>query len=160
MSKLFATAGSQVFIGTAAMAFAGVDLVQADFAGVSWTKIGGTTDIGRVGDAAQLVSSDQVESARTRKIKGTRNAGSQQLVCDLDYSDPGQIALVAAEKTAHSYPIRMVFNDAPAGGTPSERLYIAYVLTAEEQLGGPNNVMQLQATLEIDSNIVRISAAA
>jgi hypothetical protein len=159
MSKLFATAGSKLYIG-AAKAFAGTDLVAADFNAEAWTEIKGTTDLGSLGDSAQLITSDQVGSGRTRKLKGTRNAGSMQVVTDLDYSDAGQLALVAAEKSKDSFAFRLVFNDAPTGGTPSERLFIAYVLSAAEQHGGANTVQQLQSTLEIDSNIVRVSAAA
>lgn len=159
MSKTFATAGSQIYIG-GAKAFAGTDLIASDFSGESWTKITGTTDLGSFGDTAQLVTSDQVESSRTRKLKGTRNAGSMQLNADLDYGDAGQLAVVAAEKTKDSYAFRVVFNDAPTGGTPSERLFVAYVMNVTEQLGGPNSVMQQQSTLEIDSNIVRVAASA
>ena len=152
MSRLFATAGSKLFIG-AAMAFAGTDLVASDFNSQSWTEVKGTTDLGQIGDTAQIITSSQVGSGRDRKIKGTRNAGQMQVMVDLDYSDPGQLALVAAEKTSNSYAFRLVMNDAPAGGTPSERFFVAFVASAAEQLGQANSATQLQASLEIDSNI-------
>ncbi|WAJ30956.1 hypothetical protein [Antarcticirhabdus aurantiaca] len=158
MSKMFATAGSILEIGPE-MAFDGDDLVAADFTSSTWTEVGGTTDLGTAGDTAQLITSDQVARARTRKAKGTRNAGSMQVMCDLDYSDAGQLALIAAEKSPRSFAFRITFNDAPGGGTPSRRMFIAYVMSTAENLGGANSVQQLQATLEIDSNIVRVAAA-
>tara|TARA_R110002020_G_scaffold5179_4_gene21925 strand:- start:9534 stop:10013 length:480 start_codon:yes stop_codon:yes gene_type:complete len=159
MSKLFATAGSRLYIG-GVKTFAGTDFVASDFSAESWVEVTGTTDLGALGDTAQLISSDQVNSGRTRKLKGTKNAGSMQVVADLDYSDAGQLALIAAEKTKDSYAFRLVFNDAPSGGTPSERLFTAYVMSASEQMGSANTVQQLQTTLEIDSNIARVAAAA
>lgn len=159
MSHLFATAGSKLFIG-AAKAFNGTDFTASDFTSgsPSWTEIGGTTNLGGTGDTAQLITSQQVGSGRDRKLKGTRNAGSMQVVADLDYADPGQIALIAAEKEKESFAFKLVFNDAPAGGTPSVRYFVAFVMSAAEQFNEANSVTQLNATLEIDSNIVRVAA--
>lgn len=158
MSHLFATAGSLLHIG-AAKAFNGTDFTASDFTGESWVEVGGTTNLGSAGDTANLITSDQIARARTRKLKGTRNAGSMEVVCDLDYADAGQLALIAAEKTSHSYAFKVTFNDAPAGGTPSVRYFVALVMSAGEQYDEANSVMKLNATLEIDSNIVRVAAA-
>jgi Phage tail protein. len=158
MSRLFATAGTKLFIGDA-MAFDGDDLVASDFTGASWTEVKGTTNLGAAGDTSELITSNQIGSARTRKLKGTRNAGSMTVVCDLDYGDPGQLALVAAEKAKETYAFKLEFNDAPEGGTPSQRLFVALVMSASEELNEANSVMSLNATLEIDSNIVRVAAA-
>lgn len=161
MSHLFATAGSKLYIGPA-KAFSGTDFTATDFTTGSptWTEIGGTTNLGSAGDTSELVKSNQINSARTRKLKGTRDAGSMQVVCDLDYADPGQIAVIAAEKAKETYGFKIVFNDAPAGGTPSERYFVALVMSASEQWDEANSVMKLNATLEIDSNIVRVAATA
>lgn len=159
MSRLYATAGSKLYIGPA-KAFNGTNFVASDFNSIAWTEIGGTTNLGAAGDTAQLITSDQINSARTRKLKGTKNAGSMAVVCDLDSADPGQIALIAAEASKDSFPFRLVFNDAPIGGTPSERLFVAFVMSSSEELNEANNVMKLNATLEIDSNIVPVPAAA
>ncbi len=158
MSYLFATAGSLLHIG-AAKAFSGTDFTASDFTAESWVEVGGTTNLGSAGDTANLITSDQIARARTRKLKGTRNAGSMEVVCDLDYADAGQIALIAAEKTPHTYAFRITFNDAPAGGTPSVRYFVALVMSTAEQYDEANSVMKLNATLEIDSNIVRVAAA-
>lgn len=160
MSNLFTTAGMKVEIGTAPMAFTGTDFTAADFTSATWTEIGGHTNLGSIGDTAELITSNQIAQARTRKAKGVRNAGSMELVCDLDYADPGQIALIAAEKTIHAYPFKLTLNDAPAGGTPSLRYFVALVMSQSEQYDEANSVMKLNATLEIDSNIVRVAAAA
>lgn len=160
MSHLFATAGAKLFIGPA-KSFAGTDFVESDFTTGSptYTEIQGTTNLGTLGDNAELITSNQIAVARTRKLKGVRNAGSMQVVCDLDYADPGQLAAIAAEKTDATYAFKLQFDDAPAGGTPSIRYFTALVMSASEQLDEANNAMKLNLTLEIDSNIVRVAAA-
>ncbi|ALK09500.1 phage tail tube protein [Blastochloris viridis] len=158
-ARLFATAGSKLFIGPA-KAFTGTDFTASDFTSTTWTEIGGTTNLGATGDTAELITSTQISDARVRKMKGTRNAGSATIVCDVSYDDPGQLALIAAEKTEDSYAFKLQFNDAPAGGTPSIRYFVALVMGASEELNEANNIAKLNVTLEIDSNIVRVAAAA
>jgi hypothetical protein len=161
MSHLFATAGSKLCIG-AAKAFTGTDFTDTDFTTGSptWTVIGGTTNLGSAGDTSELITSNHIAEARTRKLKGVRNAGSMQVVCDLDYADAGQLAVIAAEKTKETYAFKLEFNDAPVGGTPSARYFVALVMSAAEQWDEANNVMKLNITLEVDSNIVRVAATA
>lgn len=158
MSNLFATAGAKLHIG-AALAFTGTDFTTSDFSGQSWVEVKGLTNLGSAGDSAELVTSNQIGISRTRKLKGSRNAGSMQIVADLDYADAGQLALIAAEKTDKAVAFKVIFDDAPTGGTPSERYFVALVMSAGEQWNEANSVMALNATLEIDSNIVRVAAA-
>lgn len=159
MSLLLTTAGMKFYIG-AAMTPPNEDVALADFASVSWTEIKGTTNHGTMGDTSEVATSPQIGRARVRKAKTVRNAGTVQLVADLDSSDPGQIALIAAEKTKHAYPFKIEFDDAPPpNGTPSERYFIAFVMSASEAYESATDVVKLNATLEVDSNIVRVIAA-
>ena len=158
MSGLFVTAGSTVHIG-GAKAFTGTDFTSSDFSGETWVEGGGLTNLGGVGDTSELITSEQISRNRTRKAKGTRNAGSMELMFDIDYADAGQLAFIAAEKAKESYAIKVTFNDAPSGGTPSERYFVALVMSAREQYDEANSVMKLAVTLEVDSNVVRVVAA-
>jgi hypothetical protein len=158
MSILLATANTKLSIGTA-LASDGTDFEATDFSSIAWKEIGGTTNLGSAGDTSQLGTSDQIAVARTRKYKGVRNAGSMEVVCDLDIADEGQLALIAAEKTRDSYAFKVAFDDAPSGGTPSIRYFAAFVMSASESMDGANDHVQLHATLEIDSNIVKVAAA-
>ena len=155
---IFATAGAKLHIGGAMSADYTADLDAEDFNGESWVEIAPLESIGSVGDSAEQISFDAIGNARRHKLKGTRDAGTMEVVAAIYYSDAGQIALLAAEKTAHSYAFRLVFNDAPPGGTPSERLFVAKVMSASEALDTANNVMKLNATLAVDSNVVRVAA--
>lgn len=160
MSALFATAGAKIYIGPAKV-FSDTDFIATDFTtGLpTYTEIGGTTNLGSFGDISELITSNRVAAERTRKAKGTRNAGAMQIISDLDYADAGQLALIAAEKVRETYSFKVEFNDAPSGGTPSIRYFVALVMSSGEQLDEANSVMKLNTTLEIDSNIVRVAAA-
>lgn len=155
---IFATNGAKLFIGGTENQKS-TDFVAADFTGETWVEIGETENLGSVGDTAAEITFDGIASNRTRRLKGTRNAGTMDVVCGIDYADAGQIALIAAEKTAHDYAFRIVLNDAPIGGTPSERMFIAKVASVAEALDAANNVMKLNSTLWVNSNVVKVNAA-
>jgi hypothetical protein len=158
MSLLLITAGSTFHIG-AALAFQNTDFTAADFTSQDWTPIDGLTNLGTAGDSAELVTSNQIGSKRVRKGKGVRNSGTMEVVVDLNPSDPGQLAMIAAEKTRNSFAFKLAFDDAPSGGTPSTRLFTAFVMSAAEAYDEANSVMKLNFTLEVDSNFVRVPAA-
>lgn len=156
---IYATAGSKVYIGQAKAAQT-ADFVAADFNGQSWVEIGWLDNIGAFGDESSEVTFDAIGKNRTQKLKGVRNAGNMELSAAIDYTDPGQIAVRAAETSPNDFAIRVDFNDKPSGGsTPSKRYFVAKVMTAREVLDGANNVSKLSVTLAIDSNVVRVNAA-
>lgn len=155
---IYATNGAKFYIG-AAITVKPVDFVLADFTSQSWTEIGEVEGLGSLGDTSQEVISDVIGRSRTQKIKGTRNSGNMEVVCAIDYADAGQLALIAAEKTRYSFAFKLVLNDAPPGGTPSERYFIAIVGSAVEAFDVANNVMKLNVSLWVNSNVVRVNAA-
>jgi len=156
---LFAAAGSKVYIG-GAKASTSTDFVASDFDSETWTEIDGLENIGTFGDAAQTITSSLINRGRDVKQKGTRNAGTMDLIVALNYADAGQLALIAAEKSPNEYAFRVDFNDAPEGGSPSQRFFVGLVMSASEELGEANNTIKLNASLEINSNIVRVAASA
>jgi hypothetical protein len=159
MTVLTVNAFTKAFIGPA-KAFLGTDFTLTDFTTGSpvWAEIKGLTDLGAVGDSAELISSNQLGVGRTRKAKGVRNAGSMAIICDQDLTDSGQLALVAAEKTRNSYMFKIELDDEPSGGTPSLRYFVAFVMSATEGFNDASQTVKLNATLEVDSNIVRVAA--
>lgn len=152
---IFTTAGASFFIGTAIDSKA-VDFTESDFKSQTWTQVNRVENYGSFGDTADEVTFNDVGKNRVEKLKGTRNAGNMEIVVGVDYSDEGQKALRAAERTIYDYAFRVVFNDAPVNGSPSERLFIAKVMSTSEEMNEANNVVKLKVTLGINSNIVRI----
>lgn len=125
MSDLFAVAGAKIYIGAAAMAAPTVDVTETNFAAVSWTEIADWTQCGQIGDTAALITTQVISRGRDVKQKGTRNAGSMQNVFAINSSDPGQIAVIAAEKTANNYPFKIEWDDAPGAVSFSATITIA-----------------------------------
>jgi hypothetical protein len=158
---IFATNGSKLYIG-GAMASTSADLTLSSFSGQSanWEEIGEAEGLGSLGDTATEIDITTLNDNRTKRLKGSRSAGTMELVCGIDYADAGQLALIAAEKTDDEYAFKLVLNDAPAGGTPSERYFVALVGSTTEAFDAANQVMKLTASLWVNSNIVRVNAAA
>lgn len=155
---IYATAGAKLYIGAAKSAKS-TDFLAVDFAGETWTEIKEVEGLGSVGDTATAVEFTSLADGRKRKLKGTRDAGTMELVIGIDPTDAGQTALVAAEKTIFDYAFKIVLNDAPFAGTPSERYFIAKVMSVAEQFDQADNVMKLNASLGVNSNVVRVNAA-
>ena len=157
---IYATNGAKLFVG-GPLAAKGSDFVIADFSSQTalWKEVGETEGLGTVGDTAAEISFDSISAGRTRRLKGTRNAGTMEVVCGIDYEDEGQQALIAAEKTIHDYAFKLELNDAPVGGTPSERYFVAKVASVAEALDTANSVMKLNTSLWVNSNVVKVDAA-
>ncbi|SFP62769.1 phage tail tube protein [Tranquillimonas alkanivorans] len=155
---IFATNGAKLYISDSAQNTEPADATT--YGALTWTEIKEVESLGSFGDTAEEITFTSISDARTRKVKGARNAGTLEVVMGQDYSDAGQAALIAAEKEIHDYAFKVVFNDAPDGGTPSERYFIAKVGSASEALDTANSVMKLNVSLLVDSKITRVDAAA
>lgn len=110
--SLYATAGIKLFIG-GAVAQKTADFVVGDFASQAWVQITGMESMGNLGDSAQAVTIDLIDEGRTKTLKGTRSAGTMEVVCASDNSDDGQVAAIAAEKTAFDYAFKVELTDKP-----------------------------------------------
>lgn len=155
---VYTSAGMKVFIGGTKNQKS-ADFVLADFAEETWLEINEVEAAGQVGDTSEAVNFTALSDNRARTLKGPRSAGTMEIVCGIDPADPGQLSAIAAEKAIHDYAFKLVFNDAPAGGTPSERYFIAKVMSQSEQYDQANNVMKLNISLGVNSNVVRVAAA-
>lgn len=154
---LFATAGMKIEIG-GQKSMKSVDFTEADFDAEDWTEITGHENLGQLGDASEEITQELIGEARMKRLKGTRSSPPMELILAINYDDDGQQEIIAAEKTPNDYAFRLTFNDAPPDGTPSERMFIAKVASVTEQFDTANNVMKLNATLWVNSNVVRVDA--
>lgn len=157
---LYPVSGCKIFIGGVVQEKS-VDWVAGDFTSQTWVEISKWTQMGQIGDSAQLITSDIIAEGRTKKAKGTRNAGSMQNVFNVDALDPGQIAFLAGEKTDDNYAFKIELNDAPVVGPApfaSIRYFIGLIMQAQETGGGANTVQAMNGLVEINSNIVKVPA--
>ncbi|MCM2293033.1 hypothetical protein NAC44_11940 [Allorhizobium sp. BGMRC 0089] len=126
MAQLYPVAGAKIYIGPAVSSVPDdADIDVSTFSGITWTEIKGWQTMGAVGDTATLISEDVISSGRTLKGKGTRNAGSMQNNFIILPTDPGQIAMIAAEATDYNYPFKILFDDAPPVKTSTVTITIA-----------------------------------
>lgn len=156
---IFATAGAKFYIGGALDPDFGEPMVAADFTGQTWVQVEPLESIGSLGDSAEVVEFDAIGDGRKYKLKGVRDAGSLEIVAGLDYGNAGQVAMLAAEASSNNYAFKVTFNDAPAGGTPSERMFVGLVMSAAEALDQANSVMKVTFAIGVNSNVVRVAAA-
>jgi hypothetical protein len=121
---IFATNGARVFIG-GRISIPGRDLTESDYSGQTWTEIGETESLGTFGDTSAEIAFDAINSQRTRRRKGARTAGNLELMCGIDYTDAGQLALLAAEKSIYDYAFKILLNDGPPGNTSTVTISVA-----------------------------------
>jgi hypothetical protein len=157
---LYPVAGCKIYISNAAFPEDPNDVDSTDFVGVVWTEVKKWTQMGTFGDSSQLITTDLIGEGRTKKQKGTKNAGSMANVFAFDASDSGQAKLVAAAQSYNNYAFKVELNDkVGAQVNNSLREFYGLVMTAQQVGGGANTVQTLNCTVEINSNIVSIAAA-
>ena len=149
------TAGAKIFIGTTAAATS-----LTTYAADSYVEIKEVEDLGEFGDESAEVEIQTIGDARKRRVKGPRDAGLLALVCLRDAQDAGQTALIAAEKTDLAYNLKIVADDAPAGGTPTTFYMRVMVMSAKLSFGGADQVTKITFALAINSEILEEVAEA
>lgn len=152
---LQSVAGSRFYIGTAAMSPAS-NLTASSFSGVSWTEVGKWNTAGPLGEESAAITYDLINEPIQQTVAGAETPPAIDQTFGLDYSDAGQLALVAARASKANYPFKVTFGDGTS--TPTTRLFVGIVLTAREELGQNNNVKQLITSIRRNSNLVRVAA--
>jgi len=160
MADLYAVAGAKFYIGNAAMAAPSTDVTESTFDSVSWVEVSDWQNMGAIGDAASEIATDLISRGRTVVQKGTKRSPAMQNLFAVNADDAGQIAIIAAANSNSNYPFKIVFDDAPEGGTPTVKYFIGLVMSSQEQGGGANTARMLSATVSPNTNIVTIPAAA
>lgn len=154
---IFTTAGAKLYIGGP---LNGPTVTPSSFTGIVWVQVRRLENLGNLGDTSEEVTFDDIGEARRIKLKGVRDAGTMEVVAAIDPADAGQTAVRAAEATPNDYAFRLVFNDAPVGGTPSERRFVGKVMSVAEVFDTAANVMKLNMSIGVNSNVVPTDAAA
>lgn len=153
MSNVFAMAGSQIFIGTTAAASS-----ASDFSSDSYTEITPAETIGDFGDTATDVKFLGIGDSRARHLKGSLDAGTIQLTCGRDDTDPGQLACLAAFTSPLDFNFKVLWNNAATlGGTKGVTYFRGKVMSKKNVNGtGPDNVLKRLFDIGINSAQVEI----
>ncbi|MFG1282280.1 phage tail tube protein [Xanthobacter autotrophicus] len=149
------SAGAKIYIGTTtAISFSNDAAALSAFEADTYTQVKEVEDLGEFGDESAEVTFATMEDSRTRRYKGTRDAGVLALVCGRDPLDAGQRAAIAAEKSQHAYNFKVLVNDAPVGGTPTIFYFRAKVMSAKVTFGTVDDIVKITFNLGIDSSII------
>src|SRR3990172_1283524 len=147
-------AQSRVFIGTTGQAKDVTDY-EAD----SYIEVGEVEDLGEFGDTAEKVTFTALKDRRTRKFKGSFNAGTMTIICGSDPEDVGQDALLAAFLSDFDYNFKVTLNDniTPAGA-PSTLFFSGKVMSKSRNVGQVNNVVRQTFMVGINTEILEVTA--
>lgn len=147
-------AGARLFIGTAN---SDRNSVLGDYQADSYIEVAEIEDMGEFGDESETVTFASLADGRTRKLKGTRDAGTMALVVGQDMTDEGQIAMEAAEASPLDFNFKVVLNDAiTLGGTGSQHYFIGKVMSKRSNVGSVNNVIRRNFSIGINSAITPV----
>lgn len=151
-TELYAVAGSTIEIGGTTVSTKAANFVSGDFSSQTWTAIDGWETMGALGDSAETISTSLINRNRVIKQKGVSDAGSMECTFAIIRGNAGQAAVIAAQDSQENYAFRITYPDG------SKEIFIALVMSNRNPGGGANDVLKLNVTLEINSNIVFVAA--
>lgn len=121
-----------------------------------WVEVEEIEDFGEHGDTAAKITFESVADSRTRKLKGTRDAGTKTIVVGVDPLDDGQVALAAAQATDFNYAFKVVRSDARAANyTNTVEYFIGLVSGEAVNQGSVNNVVKQTFPIDLNTKIYR-----
>jgi hypothetical protein len=146
------TAGAKISISNAAVITSVTD-TTAEYAALTYIEVKQVESLGDFGDQSNLVNFTSLADARVRKLKGSRDAGELALVVANVADDPGQVALIAAEKTKFLYAFKVEFSDkGPGSGAVNTTIYFAALVNSGNfSVGGADDVIRSNYSLPIDT---------
>jgi hypothetical protein len=128
-----------------------------EFAALTYVEVGEVESIGPFGDTAAISSFRALANTRTRKTKGTRDAGNVEIVVGRDPLDAGQIAMRAAEQTKFAYAFKIEANDKLDANDTNTFFYFGALVAARPVAAGTDAVRE-RYQLAIDTAIYDIPA--
>lgn len=147
-------AESRVYIGTTGRA-TNLGDYQAD----SYIEVGEVEDLGEFGDTAEEVTFTALANRRTRKFKGSFNAGTLTIIAGSDPADAGQQALLDAFDTDFDYNFKVTLNDeVTLGGTPTTMYFSGKVMSKTRNVGQVNNIVRQTFMVGINTEILEVQA--
>lgn len=154
--------GVRLFIGSAPAVdptnltdMAALAAYEAD----SYVEVNEVEDAGQYGDESSSITFTSLKDGRVRKLKGPRDAGTMTVVVGTDVGDEGQIAMIAAEKSAFDFNMKIILNDqVTLSGTGTTSYFSAKVMGQRRNVGNVSNVVKTTFNLGINSAIFEVEA--
>lgn len=139
--------GTRIFIGDTAIC-----TTLAQYEAQTWTEIGEVIDISEFGETNDTQSYKTLRGL-TRKRKGATNFGDPTISMKRIPGDEGQAKIVAARRdNSHAYNWKILYDDAPAGGTGSGHYLRAFCMSYTTGIGNSDNpAVDAKTQLAIDA---------
>ncbi len=159
---VYTIAGSKFEVGSVAVALKSADFIASDLT----TPLAAALEVmepetfGTLSDAWDTEDFANVTSARTRVFKTMRKGSTFELICGLDPTDAGQLAMRAAYLETGNRAFRLTLADKPATGAApknSTRSFIGTVLNVEDDPSG--KIGKVKFTVQVNSNIILTHAS-
>lgn len=147
--------GAKIYIGTTTAA-TDITSYEAD----TYQQIGEVESIGDFGDQYEIVSANTLGDQRTRKRKGTADAGDISVTVLFDGSDQGQTDLKSAldDTGADDYNFKVELND--SGGTNPTTFFFSGLVTSRRITGvNSNSIARGDLTIAINTEVLEKAAA-
>jgi hypothetical protein len=158
MGDIFTATGSKFYIGPSVTN--GTD-TAAEFAALAWVEVGLIETLGEYGDESSPVTFAAIGDGRTRKAKGSRDAGMMAVTVGRDATDVGQQALAAAERTYNNYAFKVVLpNRLTVSGTDEINYFRGLVMSRKKNVGGNDNVVRDTYNIGVNSELVEVAPTA
>lgn len=146
------SAGVKVLIGPAHNTTYGEDTAGRATAltalkALTYVELGEVEDAGELGDEASTAEFTALANRRKRKVKGTFDAGTQQIALGEDPSDAGQKALKTALRSDSNYAIQMDYGDGSAD------FYTGQILSFRKQIGTAESIRKASVSIAINSAV-------
>jgi hypothetical protein len=134
---------------------------ETAYAALTWVEVKPVESIGEFGDQSTPVNFTALGDSRTRKNKGTDDAGDVTIVCGDSPRNPGQIAFKAAAKTKFSYAFKVVLADAPdANDTDTVHYFRGKAMSTRLSGLSANATVLRNYNVAIDSEIIEVPTEA
>lgn len=122
---------------------------------LTWTEVGEVEDLGEFGDEASEITFTALANRRTRKFKGTFNAGTVTVQAGSDPADDGQAAMIAAFDSDLDFPFRIQLNDQlTLAGSPTTLYFGGKVMSKRRNVGNVENVVRQSYPVGVNTRIV------
>ena len=152
MSRISTTSGAKLYIGTTLAI--GEGSPPAEYDDDTYVEVGEIENLGEIGDESPLVPFTAIGDARTRKLKGARDAGTMTVVVGRDPLDAGQEAMKDAERTKYDYNFKLEFADAPSEDYSDSVMYFTgKVASQRTQLGANDDVTKVSFQIAVNSDV-------
>lgn len=130
-----------------------------DFEAVTWIEINEIEDIGEFGVEGSEQTFLSLKDGYVRKLKGSLNSGTLEMICARDPSDAGQNKAREAAGEWDKYPFKIELNDKPTPtGENTVYYFRAPVMSAKSNYGNADNIVRTTFNLSIDGQILELPA--